>query len=301
MSYPGRVSTPEGYLGMNGLTATADFFRHQIHQPVKVDPALWSLQISSMEGGEASLTFDELLTLPKVSISNTIACAGVSGRNFHMGTALWTGVYVRDLFKSSGISTMGRFFHITALDGYVTYLSVDALEGAILAYGMNGEPLPIEHGYPVRLVVPGVYGYKMPKWIHQIRLQEHEPSGYWESKGWSSSGLVQTTSLILTPHHREEVSGTVLLSGVAYGGTRKIVKVEVSIDDSDWMPVNFDFAHPNCWTVWQTEWTPTAAGDYLIKVRATDDSGFTQSESAPESVFPNGSSAVHALIFRVVA
>src|SRR5690606_3605174 len=70
MSYPGRVSTPEGYLGMNGLTATADFFRHQIHQPVKVDPALWSLQISSMEGGEASLTFDELLTLPKVSISN---------------------------------------------------------------------------------------------------------------------------------------------------------------------------------------------------------------------------------------
>ncbi len=198
-----------------------------------------------------------------------------------------------------GLRPEAQYAQFRSANGYVTYLPIKMLDSAIFAYAMNGEALPVEQGFPVRLIVPGVYDYKMPKWVQSIELVDAPSSGHYESRGWSAVGHVQTTSAIFTPRLRETISGNVLFSGMAFAGTRAITQIELSIDDGDWMPVPFEAAQVGSWTRWQIDWLPPAPGDYMVKVRATDSGGFRQPDTTNLSVFPNGSSAIHAVVFRV--
>jgi hypothetical protein len=188
-----------------------------------------------------------------------------------------------------------------AEDGHTTFLRLKQLEGAVLAYTINGKDLTHDQGYPVRLIVPGVYGYKMPKWIRRVMLTLTPQPGFYEAQGWPTTGDVQTMSYICTPHHREVVNGTVKLSGIAFAGLRKIVQIEVSVDDAPWMPVNFEPGLPGASTNWQIDWTPPAPGDYLLKVRATDSQGYTQSDFLMTTPFPDGWNAIHSIVVRVRA
>jgi DMSO/TMAO reductase YedYZ molybdopterin-dependent catalytic subunit len=287
------------YAEKSGYTPTSSFYRHVTHDVVQVDAELWRLDVRGLVDQPLSLSLDALQAMPAVERPCTLAAITSTPNNLLMGHALWKGVAVKALIDQVGLRLDARYAQVRSINGYVTYLSIEDLDKAVLAYAMNGESLPSEQGYPVRLIVPGVYDYKMPKWVQSIAFVASPASGLYESRGWSASGNVQTMSAIFTPHAREIVDNQVLFSGMAFAGTREITQIEVSIDDGDWMPVPFTPAESGSWTRWQIDWQPPATGDYLVKVRATDSDGFTQPDTANAPVFPNGSSAIHAVVFRV--
>ena len=208
--------------------------------------------------------------MPAIEKAYTLAAITSTPNNLLMGHALWRGVPFKQLLDTVGSRPEIQYAQFRSANGYTTYLTIDKLDDAILAYAMNGEALPAEQGYPVRLIVPSVYDYKMPKWIQTIELVVAPSTGHYESRGWSADGVVQTTSAIFAPRPREIMSGRVVFSGMAFAGTRAITQIELSIDDGEWMPVPFKVAENGSWTRWQIDWLPPAPGDYLVKVRATD-------------------------------
>ena len=293
------VSTVLPYAGKTGFTPTSSFYRHVTHPAVHVDTAAWQLNVHGLVSNPLSVSLDELQSTQTVEMPCTLAGITSTPNNLLMGHALWRGVPFKRLLHNVGLHPDARYAQFTSANGYVTYLPIKMLDRALLAYSMNGEGLPVEQGYPVRLIVPGVYDYKMPKWVQSIELVAVPASGHYESRGWSAEGFVQTTSVLFTPRVREVVDGKVTFSGMAFAGTRTISQIEVSIDDGEWMPVPFVPAESESWTRWQIDWLPPAPGDYLVKVRATDSDGFRQSDTSNLPVFPNGSSAIHAIVFRV--
>lgn len=278
-----------------GLTPNTHFYKHGTHPVMQVDTAYWQLVIDSALG----VSLDELRRMDAVERPITVVAVSSTPQHFMMGNALWRGVPVRELLGDLLPRPDVKYAQFRSMNGYRTYLPVNLLDHALLAYEMNGERLSPEQGYPIRLVVPGVYDYKMPKWLTAIDLVADAPIGHYESQGLSGSGEVQTTSAILTPRARAVVDEQVYFSGVAFAGTRKVIRIELSIDDGEWMPVRFVDAVVGSWTRWQIDWTPPAAGDYVVKVRATDSAGFTQSVLSQDVIFPYGSSAIHSLVFRV--
>lgn len=287
--------------GFEAYTPNADFFRQQMKPVPAVNVEYWSLYLGGQVKNPYSIRYDDLATLPSIEMACTIACIGSSTGSPMIGNARWRGVPMQTLLSSLEISPGARFAQFAAVDGYITYVDHERLSTALLAFEMNGQPLSIEHGFPARLIVPGLYGYKMPKWIQSIEFTDSPVAGFWERRGWSTTGLAQTTAALVTPRHLQTVSRpVVLLAGYAYAGDRAITRVEVSINDGHWMPVSLRPVAQYSWTGWQIDWSPPAPGDYLIKVRATDDKGFTQPDAPTASSFPDGSTAVQATVVRVV-
>lgn len=265
----------------------------------------WSLTIDGLIEGEPQvLRWQDLQHLPTVEEIRTVECIGNPLGGHLIGTARWKGILWRDLLRGIRPKPAATHIQFTAGDGYQTAVRLSQLSRgeALLAYEMNGEPLPREHGFPLRLLIAGVYGQKMPKWITRISFIDYPFKGYWESRGWSEDAEVQTHAVITSPRDHAVVSGRVMLHGIAFGGRREIVKVEVRIDSGAWIPAELiKPATPLAWTRWVLEWQPTGAGSYSLEVRATDSSGFTQS-AAPEEkigVRQRGSTAIHKIIVRV--
>jgi DMSO/TMAO reductase YedYZ molybdopterin-dependent catalytic subunit len=283
----------------DGYTPTAHFYRQQLGYIPQITPVFWALRLYGQVEKVLTFTHEELTALPTTEVSCTLACIGSSTRNPMIGHARWSGVPMQALLERVRPTANARFVQFYAADGYTTYLETEKLDNTLLAFQMNGAVLPQEHGYPARLIVPGLYGYKMPKWIQRIELTDTPKPGFWEERGWSATGDMQTTSAILTPHHLETVHDTIQLSGIAYAGDRSVAAIEISVNDAPWMPVSFTPAEPYRWTRWQIDWTPTVSSDHLIKVRATDSNGFTQSAATP--TFPHGPSAIQNIIVRVTA
>jgi len=266
---------------------------------VHVEAAAWGLSISGLVSKPSAFSSDAIQIMQAVEKPYTLAAITSTPHNLLMGHALWRGVAFKSLLDKVGLYPQAQYAQFRSANGYATYLPLAMLENALLAYMMNDETLAAEQGYPVRLIVPGVYDYKMPKWVQSIELVANPSSGHYESRGWSAEGQVQTTSAIFTPLQREVISGKVVFGGMAFAGTRAISQIELSIDDGEWMPVPFEAGDAGSWTRWQIDWLPPAPGDYLVKVRATDSEGFTQPDALTLPVFPNGSSAIHAVVFRV--
>lgn len=280
-------------------TSNSAFYRQQLRHVPQVDPAYWALSLGGMVSKPLVMRHDDLMALPAVEVPATLACVGSTPGSPLIGHARWRGVPLTALLDQIEPDPQASYAQFYSADGYTTFIERSRLSQALLAYQMNGEPLPPEHGFPLRLVVPGLYGYKMPKWIQRIQMAETPVNGFWEDRGWSASGEAQTISGILSPRHLETVSGDITFSGFAYAGDRRVTGVEISIDDAPWMPVPFTPAEANCWTTWTITWTPPAPGDYLVKVRATDSDGFIQPEDAQGH--PKGTAAVQRMIVRLSA
>ena len=257
------------HMDASGYTPTAQFFSQQIGQIVELDALYWTIRLDGLVKTPATFTLDDLHSLPAREVPCTLVAFGNSTRNTLVGHALWEGVPFSDLLSNLGVLPEARYAYVTAADGYSTCLAIEALENALLAYRMNGDVLSAEQGYPARLVVPGLYDYKMPKWIRHIEFSHTPIHGYWESRGASLGGEVEPMAAIFTPHHLETVKGTVSIVGIAYAGQREITAIEVSIDHAPWMPVDFDPVPQYTWTPWAIEWTPYTPGDSLIQVRAS--------------------------------
>jgi DMSO/TMAO reductase YedYZ molybdopterin-dependent catalytic subunit len=215
--------------------------------------------------------------------------------NLLVGNARWKGVAVAELLKGAGPTAAYAQLH--AANGFTTYVTTEQLATGLLADTMNGEPLPPEHGFPARLIIPGLYEHKQPKWLTGITFTDMPVPGPMEQRGWDAEGVVQTQAYIISPTHQTAVQGKVLFEGIAYAGTRPITRVELSIDDGPWMPAAL--LSGEGWTRWQSAWQPPAPGEYAVKVRAFDAVGGTQADTPNASSFPRGYNAVQAIVIHV--
>ena len=271
------------------ITPNAEFYRIDTALSVpRVDIEQWRLRITGMVERPQEFTYAELAAMPVEEADVTLTCVSneVGGRL--LGNARWLGIPLPALLERAGVRAGATQIVGRSVDGFTAGFPTEvALDGraAMVALAMNGEVLPTEHGFPVRLVVPGLYGYvSATKWLAEIQLTTLEAfDPYWIPRGWSRLGPIKTQSRIDVPLGRKTiVAGRTPIAGVAWGGIRSISKVEVRVvpanakDDGPWLPARLgDALSQSTWRQWVVEWD-ALPGEYDITVRATDGTGVTQ-------------------------
>ena len=283
-----------------------DFYRIDTATLVpQVDPANWSMTIKGMVENEITFTYDELLARATTIKPVTLSCVSNPVGGPLVGNAVWQGVPLSELLdeaKPLPGATQLRSVSVDGWDcGFPTELVYDGRE-AMVALFMNDEPLPVIHGFPARLVVSGIYGYvSATKWLKEIELTTLEDfDGYWIDKGWSKFGPIKTQSRIDTPRNGERMVPDVAtkIAGVAWAPNVGITKVEVQVDEGQWLEAELgESLGKSAWVQWAVPYTPSE-GQHLIVVRATDATGVTQT-STPSRVDPDGATGWHAI--RVIA
>jgi DMSO/TMAO reductase YedYZ molybdopterin-dependent catalytic subunit len=258
------------------------FFQQHIRAVPAVSAAHWSFSIGGSVRHPLILTLDDLQGFPSVEWTCAVACASP---NPLLGQANWRGVPLATLLAELNIDPEAQHARIYSADGYSSSLTLERLCAALLVYEMDGQPLTPDHGFPARLIAPGLYGYKMPKWVTHIRLSDVQTPGFWESRGWPEAGMVQPLASIRDA--QPAPNGGLIISGVAYGGEQGVARVEVSLDDGDWTPAILTRGGDHEWSSWQVGWTSDYTGDVLCRVRAIDTDGNIQ---------PNP----HAAILRIL-
>ncbi len=287
-------------LGVKGLTpyvtSRDDFYR--------IDTALvlprlttqdWKLRIHGMVDHEVHLTWDQLLARPMIERYVTLSCVSNEVGGNLIGNALWLGYPLKDLLAQANPSSNADMVLSKSIDGFTAGSPLAALtdgRDAMIAIAMDGQVLPQEHGFPARLVVPGLYGYvSATKWVVDLEVTRFDlAEGYWTPRGWSAMGPIKTESRIDVPHDGSHVSaGTVAVAGVAWAVHRGVQKVEVQVDDGPWATARLaDDVSIDTWRQWVYEW-PASPGKHTLQVRATDGTGVVQtSVGAPPA--PNGAS-----------
>ncbi|WP_190086072.1 sulfite oxidase [Streptomyces longisporoflavus] len=308
--------TPEGAaLRIKGvspfMTPNEDFYRVDTALVVpKVDATSWRLRIHGKGvARETTVSFAELLRMPLVERNITLACVSNEVGGPYVGNARWIGVRLADLLTRCGVrppSKGGPADQLVArsVDGMTIGSPVeDVMDGrdAMLALGMNGEPLPFAHGFPVRMVVPGLYGYVSAcKWIKDIELttfDDYDP--YWVKRDWAREAPVKTQSRIDTPKpFARPEAGTVMVAGVAWAQHRGIDKVEVRVDDGPWQRAELAAEDTrDTWRQWSFPWRATSGG-HTLTVRATDRTGEVQTEKRTRTI-PDGASGRHSVVVTV--
>ncbi len=287
------------------LTPNADFYRIDtgLSTPV-VNPDTWRLKITGMVGNPIELSYDDLLARPMIERVVTLTCVSNDIGGNLIGTARFLGVPLADLLHEAKVQTGATQVASESVDGWTCgFPTAIALDGrdALVAVGMNGEPLPPDHGYPARLVVPGLYGYvSATKWLKEIRLTTWEDfDGYWVPRGWSKEGPIKTQSRIDVPRRGAKlVAGRNAVAGVAWAQHRGVTKVEVRVDDGAWQQTTLaDQPTVDGWRQWSFAWDATAGG-HTLWVRATDATGATQIEQVSD-VAPNGATGWHSVRVNV--
>ncbi|MEO7556002.1 MAG: molybdopterin-dependent oxidoreductase [Acidimicrobiales bacterium] len=289
------------------ITANDAFYRidEAIVVP-DVDPDGWKLQVGGMVRDPFTLTYAELLAEPMIEAHVTLACVSNRVGEDLIGTARWLGVPLKALLDRAGVDPSASQVVGRSVDGFTvgfpTSVAVDGRD-AMVAVGMNGEPLPVLHGFPARLVVPGLYGYvSATKWLNEIELSTLDAfDAYWIRRGWDQIAPVLTQSRIDVPHNRQTVAaGDVVIAGVAWAQHRGVSKVEVRVDDGPWTPAELAAAlSTDTWRQWRFPWV-AVRGDHTIAVRATDASGTVQ-EERPVPPGPNGATGNHTVRVGVSA
>ena len=234
----------------------------------------------------------------------TISCVSNEVGGGLVGNALWTGVPLTKLLEIAGVQPEATQFVSRSVDGWTAGFPPEILQDgrtALLAIGMNGEPLPVRHGFPARIIVAGIYGYvSATKWVEEINLTAWDDfDGYWIPRGWAKEGPIKTQSRIDVPRSRTEISsGLQPIAGVAWAPTRGISMVEVKIGDEDWQEATIaESVTDETWVQWMLEWD-APPGDHLIQVRATDGDGELQA-LGPKRVDPDGAEGWHIIGVRV--
>lgn len=297
---------PKGVALPSFITGNADFYRIDTALSVpQLSRADWRLRIHGMVDREVTYTFDDLKRFEPIEMVVTLTCVSNPVGGNLISNATWTGYRVRDLLADSGIHPDADMVLSTSVDGFTAGTPVDVLTDArdsMLAIGMNGVPLPVEHGYPARLVVPGLYGYvSATKWVVDLELTRFDRAqAYWTKLGWSERGPIKTESRIDVPRDGQKVAkGPVTFGGVAWAQHRGIKAVEVRIDDGPWQPAQLGASYSNdAWRLWSFPWTATQSGTHAITVRATDDTGAVQTEDEALPV-PDGATGWHSVSFEV--
>ena len=270
-----------------------------------IEPREWTLRIHGMVDREVTLSFDDLQRFEPVEQIVTLTCVSNPVGGDLISNAKWTGYRVRDLLAEVGIHADADMVLSTSVDGFTAGTPVEALtdqRDSLLAIGMNDAPLPTEHGYPARLVVPGLYGYvSATKWLAELELTRFDRAeAYWTKLGWSVRGPIKTESRIDVPRQGAEVPrGATTFGGVAGAQHRGITAVEVRIDDGPWQPAQLGASYSNdTWRLWSFPWQAETPGPHEIAVRATDSTGTVQTQDEAD-VVPDGATGWHTVSFDV--
>lgn len=271
----------------------------------RVDASTWTLRVTGMVDRDLTLTLDQLLALGTFEQYVTIACvSNVVGGDL-VGNALWSGVHLRDVLAMAGVKAGATQLVGRSVDGFTvgfpTSWAMDPARDPMIAVGMNGEALPPEHGYPARLIVPGLYGYvSATKWLAEIELTTLEAfDAYWVRLGWAKEAPILTQSRIDVPRDGSTVAaGPVTIAGVAWAPDRGIRAVEVSVDGGPWQTATISAPISTAtWVQWRTTWA-APAGSHIIEVRATDGTGEVQTaEASPPA--PDGARGHHRITVEV--
>jgi DMSO/TMAO reductase YedYZ molybdopterin-dependent catalytic subunit len=286
------------------VTPNGDFYRIDTALQVpQVQIEDWRLRVGGMVERPMDLTFRQLSEREVIEADITLTCVSNEVGGGLLGSARWLGVRLDDLLEDAGVRRGADQVVGRSVDGYTCGFPVSALDGrdALVAFGMNGEPLPLEHGFPARLIVPGLYGYvSATKWLTGIELTTFDSfDQYWVPRGWDAEAPIKTSSRIDTPRGLARIpAGTTAVAGVAWAQTRGISAVEVRVDDGPWERAELA-AELNdvTWRQWAHRWEATP-GQHSLTVRAIDGTGAIQTAERSEPM-PNGSSGLHQIVVLV--
>lgn len=289
----GAASAP----AYGGLTPNSKFYVTTYGRTPIVDSSSWRLRIRGLVANPLELSYANIRAMPPINETLTLECIGNPPDGSSIGNAAWTGVKLRPLLDRARISSRAVWCRMRAADGYYTGLPVDELlrDENFLPYMMNGAPLPPEHGFPVRIFIPGKYGMKQPKWITEIEFLEREAPGYWEARGWTNIGWRKVNSGFFAPHleggmmslfdQKARVTAPVDIWGWALAGPSGIRAVQVSSDDgATWRDARLIKNQSRyVWTVWKYRFAPDNPGDYMLRVKAIDGKGLAQPPADPQT------------------
>jgi DMSO/TMAO reductase YedYZ molybdopterin-dependent catalytic subunit len=288
------------------FTPNPQFYRVDTALTVpQVNPADWRLRIHGMVDRPFEITFAELLGYAFEEHDLTLTCVSNPVGGSLCGNARWLGTPLAPLLRRAGVQAGSDMILSTSTDGMTIGSPVEAvLDGrqAMLAVAMNGQVLPIEHGFPCRMLIPGLYGYvSATKWVTDLNLTTFaSSSAYWTQNGWSAQGPVKTASRIDVPGDGATVAaGQVVLAGTAWATHRGVEAVEVQIDNGAWLPATLATADtPDTWRQWSYTWSGATQGTHTVAVRATDGTGTVQT-STVQGVVPDGATGYHTITVQV--
>ncbi|MEV6843129.1 molybdopterin-dependent oxidoreductase [Actinoplanes sp. NPDC051411] len=294
-----------GGAGPGFTTPAGAFYRVDTALTVpRIDPSAWRLRIHGMVGHEVKLSFDDLLKRPLIERDITLNCVSNEVGGPYIGTARWLGVPLGPLLRELGVEPRADQIVARSTEGMTIGTPVTtALDGrdTMLVVGMNGAPLPLEHGFPVRMLTPGLYGYAGAcKWLDEIELTRFDRfDAYWVKRGWARAGPVRTASRVDRPKPFARLNpGDTTVAGVAWAQRRGIRAVEVSVDDGPWQRAELlPVPSTDTWVQWRYTWRATK-GPHSIKVRATDGTGAVQT-GARATPFPSGATGWHTITVTV--
>ena len=302
----GYLANYSAYDGMQTFPpndVTAPITPNSAHYVVTQNPSdpapmlnVWRLEVDGLVGHAGSYTYEQFTSLPSVSRAVTLECIANYIGGHLMSTAIWQGVTLRSLLeKHGGAQSSARYVAFYSVDGYTVSQPLDEalVADALLVFRMNGEELPMRHGYPVRVLFPGRYGEENPKWLTRIELTDHFVGGLYSDQGWYN-GPLHTITRIDRPQGHVPFTSTLEIGGLAFAGKRGIQRVEVSTDNgATWH--NAQLAAPlsqDAWVLWTYQWHPNTRGHYTLIARATDGTGQVQT-SQKQGTVPNGATGYH--------
>lgn len=271
----------------------------------QVDPASWSLRIHGMVDNPVTLSFADLLARPLIERWITLCCVSNPVGGDLVGNALFRGVRLADVLREAGVHDASDQLLMTSVDkltiGAPTKVVMDGRD-ALIAVGMNGAPLPVAHGFPARIVVPGLYGYVSAcKWVIDIEATTFkDAAAYWVQGGWAQQTDIKLMSRIDTPRNTSKIPAgkPAAIAGVAWDQHVGVSKVEIQINDEEWLPARLaNVPSSDTWRQWVVTWTPPKPGEYTIKVRATDGRGTPQLEFYRD-VYPSGATGLHTILLH---
>ncbi|WP_322937555.1 molybdopterin-dependent oxidoreductase [Nocardioides bizhenqiangii] len=287
-------------------TDNEDFYRvdTRLDTPV-VSSDDWTLTIDGDVDRKVTLTFDELLEMPMIERDITLTCVSNSVGGEYVGAARWLGVRLTDLLDLAGVGDRADQILSTDFDGMTIStplaLATDGRD-AMVCVGMNGEPLPREHGFPVRMIVPGLYGFiSATKWLTRLTLTTYaEQDAYWTERGWATDAPIKISARIDTPKALAELDpGDVVIGGVAWAQERGgVAKVQVQVDGGGWRDANLGpSGGDDYWRQWFYRWQ-APSGSHRISARAVSGDGEPQTAARAEP-FPDGASGLHEVIVEI--
>jgi DMSO/TMAO reductase YedYZ molybdopterin-dependent catalytic subunit len=272
----------------------------------KVNIDVWHLEIGGLVQNPATWRFQDLVGFTPTTQETTLMCISNGLDAGLISNAVWKGLPLRDLLDQAGILSGAARVRLQGVDNYADTIPLEkAMEPTtLLAYEMNGMPLPDRHGYPLRMIVPGYFGEKNVKWLTRVEVTDANAKGFYEAQGWGPDFIVPTRSRIDVPDNWSsfslgKLSGPIEVKGIAYGGDRGVARVELSFDGQTWNDAEIYYSGGKLgWSLWRTQWTPAAAGDYMVVVRATDGEGHVQEWKSDRGPF-SGVAGLHYITVQI--